>query len=108
MMMFLLGVLITWIVLSFIYVICDNWNNQNVSDSIVGLPFYLISYVFDFIVDTYKIITVLDLCIIYHIPIFRPLTLTEIKEKLDDKGKEKWVKRMPKSQQEQWKKVLDI
>ena len=101
MMMFLLGVLVTWLVLSFLYVICDDWCDYNIIDRVIGLPFY-------FIVDTYRIISVLDLCIIYHIPINKPISLATIGDKLDDKGKEKWVQRMPKEQQEKWRKVLDI
>lgn len=107
MMMFLLGVLVTWVVLSFLYVICDYYSQYNISDTIIGLPFYTIGHIFESIMEIYRVIKVLDLCYIYHISIISTSVAT-IKEKLDDKGKEKWVKRMPKYQQAEWRRVFGM
>ena len=107
MMMFLLGVLITWLVLGAIHSICDYLDKLALGEIIIGLPFYLVDSVIVFIADSIRIIKVLDLCIIYRIPVFKRMSFTTLKEKLDDKGKEKWVQRMPKDQQERWRKALD-
>ena len=108
MMMFLLGVLVTWVGLSFLYVVCDEWGDYHIIDRTIGLPFYLIDYVVELIINSYRIISVLDLCIIYHIPINKPISLSTIGDKLDDKGKEKWIQRMPKNSQKQWRKIFGM
>lgn len=108
MMMFLLGVLVTWVVLSFLYVVCDGWCDYNIIDRTIGLPCYLIGWVFEFIDDCFRVLKVLDLCIIYHIPIFKRMQFSLLIERLDEKGKEKWVQRMPKEQQDRWRKALGM
>lgn len=100
----LLGIIIGWFVFGFILIVCDFFEKENISWTIIGFPFLSIKFIIEKIVEGLLLLRVIDLCIKYHIPLHT--NVNEVKEKLDEKGKDEWIKRMPKRNRKDWKNFL--
>lgn len=104
MMMFLLGVLVTWFIFGFILIVCDFSEREDISWTIISLPFLCIKFITEKIIEGLLLLKVIDLCIKYHIPFCTNINV--VKEKLDEEGVDKWIKRMPKKSRKSWEIFL--
>ena len=100
----LLGIIIGWFIFGFILIVCDFFEEENISWIIIGFPFLSIEFIIEKIIESLLILRVIDLCIKYHIPFYT--NVNEVKEKLDEEGKDKWIKRMPKKNRKNWEIFL--
>ena len=100
----LLGIIIGWFIFGFILIVCDFFDKENISYIIIGFPFLSIKFIIEKIVESLLILRVIDLCIKYHISF--NTNVHGVKEKLDEEGKDKWIKRMPKRNRKNWENFL--
>lgn len=100
----LLGIIIGWFVFGFILIVCDFFEREDISWTIIGFPFLSIKFVIEKIIEGLLLLKVIDLCIKYHIPLYTNINV--VKEKLDEEGVDKWIKRMPKKSRKSWEIFL--
>ena len=100
----LLGMIIGWFIFGFILIVCDFFEREDISWTIIGFPFLSIKFIIEKIIEGLLILKVIDLCIKYHIPLYT--NVNGVKEKLDEEGKDKWIKRMPKKNRKDWENFL--
>ena len=102
---FLLGMLSMYFALSFV-----GWWAEMYCDKELDffkIPYLVYEYLLDVLIGVPKVMPFIPLCIKYHINPFK-ISLSQIKEKLDDEGKEKWLSKVKNPiELEKWKEVLD-
>lgn len=100
----LLGIIIGWFVFGFVLIVCDFFEKEDISWIIIGFPFLCIKFITEKTIEGLLLLRVIDLCIKYHIPFYTNISV--VKEKLDEEGKDKWIKRMPKKNRKDWEIFL--